>query len=474
MTEAFSPISEKIEIIQGGMGVAISDWKLSRAVAMAGEKHGESVLPIVSGTGLPTIMIERLRSGDQNTIRALKEFNPKIAEKIINKYGSDGINEGHRLSLKPEALISGTEEMKTEMAEIGAASAFVEIFLAKEGHHGPIGINHLEKIQLMALSTLLGAMMAGVDYVAIGAGIPNQIPKVSNNYENGLPASYLIDVVGAKEKYSMTLDPKPIAGERKLKKPKFFPIISSTVLAKMLARIDGVDGFIVEGPLAGGHNAPARGKELNEIGEPIYGEKDKPDLDVVKSLGKPFYLAGAYASGLGEAQSLGAAGIQVGTAFALCNESGMREDLKDAARRKIMAGDLTVFTDPRVSPSGYPFMVAQLEGTLSQKDIYNERNRSCQYGYLVHPYQKPEGGIGFRCPAEPVDVYVRKGGKPEETHGKGCLCAGLMATAGYTPKDEQTIVTLGKVLDPVRELMKGKEGGRYSAEDVLRYIITSR
>jgi nitronate monooxygenase len=483
MTEAFkstseitssketSNTSEKIKIIQGGMGVAISDWKLSKAVAMAGEKYGEAVLPIVSGTGLPAIMIDRLRKGDRDTKYALEAFNPEIAQKIIKKYTS-GLEEGHGQFLKPEVFISGTEDMQTEMAEAGVASAFVEIYLAKKGHHGPVGINLLEKIQLMHLPTILGAMMADVDYVVVGAGVPNQIPKMLSNFENGQKGSYLVDIIGA-EKHSITLDPKPFIGERKLKKPKFFPIVSSTVLAKMLAgKVEGVDGFIVEGPLAGGHNAPARGKELNEIGEPVYGEKDKPDLNAIKALGKPFYLAGAYADKLREAQDIGANGIQVGTLFALCNESGMREDIKDELRKRIMAGDLSVFTDPRVSPSGYPFMVAQLEGTLSQRDIYNGRNRSCQYGYLVHPYQKPEGGIGFRCPAEPVDIYVRKGGKAEETHGKGCLCAGLIATAGHASKSEQSIVTLGKVLDPVRELMKNKAGGKYSAEDVVLYIAS--
>ena len=44
----------------------------------------------------------------------------------------------------------------------------------------------------------------------------------------------------------------------------------------MLKKANGrVDGFVVEGPTAGGHNAPPRGKlQLNDAGEPIYGERD--------------------------------------------------------------------------------------------------------------------------------------------------------------------------------------------------------
>ena len=52
-----------------------------------------------------------------------------------------------------------------------------------------------------------------------------------------------------------------------------------------------VDGFVVEGPTAGGHNAPPRGKApLSEAGEPVYGERDEVDLRKLKELGVPFGL----------------------------------------------------------------------------------------------------------------------------------------------------------------------------------------
>jgi NAD(P)H-dependent flavin oxidoreductase YrpB (nitropropane dioxygenase family) len=100
----------------------------------------------------------------------------------------------------------------------------------------------------------------------------------------------------------------------------------------MFARLEArVDGFIVEAPTAGGHNAPPRGKlQLSERGEPIYGERDEPDLGVIAELGLPFWLAGMRAEpeSLADALGLGAQGIQVGTAFAFCDESGFRQDLK--------------------------------------------------------------------------------------------------------------------------------------------------
>jgi nitronate monooxygenase len=71
------------------------------------------------------------------------------------------------------------------------------------------------------------------------------------------------------------------------------------VLALTLARkANGrVDGFVVEGPTAGGHNAPPRGKlQLNDLGEPVYGERDRVDLTKLRDLGLPFWLAGGYGS----------------------------------------------------------------------------------------------------------------------------------------------------------------------------------
>ncbi len=45
-------------IIQGGMGVAVSSWKLANKVARAGE------LGVVSGTGLDIVVARRLQDGD--------------------------------------------------------------------------------------------------------------------------------------------------------------------------------------------------------------------------------------------------------------------------------------------------------------------------------------------------------------------------------------------------------------------------
>ena len=84
-----------------------------------------------------------------------------------------------------------------------------------------------------------------------------------------------------------------------LPRPKFLPIISANSLATSLARksTGRIDGFVVEGPTAGGHNAPPRGAmQLDESGQPVYGERDAVNLEKLAELGLPFWLAGGTGS----------------------------------------------------------------------------------------------------------------------------------------------------------------------------------
>jgi NAD(P)H-dependent flavin oxidoreductase YrpB (nitropropane dioxygenase family) len=125
---------------------------------------------------------------------------------------------------------------------------------------------------------------------------------------------------------------------------------------------------------------------------------------------------------LREALAAGASGVQVGTAFAFCVESGRREDYKQGLLQKAIAGEANIFTDPSASPTGYPFKAAQLERTLSEPEVYNARPRICDLGYLREAYRTPEGAIEYRCAGEPVSVYVSKGGQEEATVGRNA-CA---------------------------------------------------
>jgi NAD(P)H-dependent flavin oxidoreductase YrpB (nitropropane dioxygenase family) len=176
---AFSPhpdlkvviVSEPV-IIQGGMGAGVSDWRLARAVSQLGQ------LGVVSGTALDSILIRRLQDGDPggHMRRGLEHFPvPAIAERILAKYyRAEGRKSGQAYLPIPMATLEPT----TELLELGIAGNFVEVYLAKEGHDGLVGINLLEKIQLHCPAALYGAMLGGVDVVIVGAGIPRAIPAV--------------------------------------------------------------------------------------------------------------------------------------------------------------------------------------------------------------------------------------------------------------------------------------------------------
>jgi nitronate monooxygenase len=361
----------------------------------------------------------------------------------------------------------------------------VEVFLAKDGHKNPVGINFLEKVQMPHLASIYGAMLAGVGYVLMGAGIPLHIPGVLDAFAAHHIAEYKLQVTGAAvgQDTQMRLDASEYTEGilPMLQRPKFLAIVSSNTLATtMLRRASGrVNGLVIETPTAGGHNAPPRGKlQLNASGEPVYGERDHVDIEELRALGVPFWLAGGYgnAEKLREAVEQGAAGIQVGTAFAFSRESGMRADLKKELIGQAKLGAGVVFTDPLASPTGFPFKVAQLEGTSSAFPIYQERKRVCDLGYLREPYASGEGSIGYRCAAEPVANYVSKGGKVEDTVGRKCLCNALMANIGHaqTRKDgavEPALVTVGDDLNTIANFL-APGADSYGAADVVASLMS--
>ncbi len=464
-------------IIQGGMGVAVSGWPLARAVSRLGQ------LGVVSGTALAVVLARRLQLGDPGgeLRHALAEFPfPAIAARVLSDYfipGGKSSRTPFRLTPMP------TLRPRRSLVELTVVANFVEVFLAKHGHRGLVGINYLEKIQLPTLASLYGAMLAGVDYVLMGAGIPRAVPGALDLLAAGQPASLPVDVEDSLpgEKHTTSFDPQNFcAGPApQLQRPLFLGIIASATLALTLAKKASgrVDGFIVEGSTAGGHNAPPRGLlQLTPEGEPLYGPRDIPELDKIRALGLPFWLAGGYGrpGKLAEALALGAAGIQVGTPFAFCEESGIEPGLKRQALALSRLGQARVFTDPVASPTGFPFKVAQLQDTLSNATNYHARPRICDLGYLRHLYRKLDGTIGYRCPAEPLEHYRRKGGGAQETIGRKCICNALPATVGLPQvrsdgSAELPLVTAGDDLANLAQFLPpGCDS--FTAADVLRVL----
>lgn len=472
------------KIIQGGMGVAVSNWVLANAVSKAGQ------LGVISGTGVALVMTARLNDGDEggHVRRALSHFpDQTVAQDIISTYYIEGGKPADK-PYKRSTMWSVKPPKKLE--QLTVVANFAEVWLAKEGHDNPVGINLLEKVQMPNLASLYGAMLAGVDVVIMGAGIPMQIPGALDKFVNHEAATYPLDVhqTNGGGEVRMTFDPQavfPNLAEQvgALKRPMFLPIVSSVVLAMALQkRANGeVNGFVIEMPTAGGHNAPPRGEyPTNERGEPIYGEKDDVNLAKFRKLGLPFWLAGGYGSaeGLQTALAEGAQGIQVGTAFAYCNESGMAAPERQAVILQVLDGNVDVYTSAVASPTGFPFKVVQQPNTVADPDIYAERERVCDLGYLRHIQQEHDGGMTYLCPAEPVDTYVKKGGKIEDTEGRVCLCNQLFAAAGMPQVRkggyvEPSIVTSGDDLPNIGQFIPEGQTA-YSANDVLQTLLGER
>jgi len=465
-------------IIQGGMGAAVSSWRLARAVSATGH------LGVVSGTALDVVYARRLQDGDPegHVRRALAAFPvPEVAQRVLDTYY---LPAGRPARRPYRDVPMFTLAPPVALQELTVVANFCEVFLAKEGHPGVVGINYLRKIELPIPFAVLGAMLAGVDYVLVGAGSPAEMPELVRRLarRDGVAMSVRAQgTTSADGEFAVRCSPRALLGAGPpLHRPQLLAIVASTDLAAGLAAdpLTRPDGFVIEGHTAGGHNAPPRGpRRTSPTGEPVYDDRDTVDPEAIRALGLPFWLAGSQGSpeGLRAAVAAGAAGVQVGTAFAFCAESSLADPLKRQVLHAVAHGDVRVFTDWRVSPTGFPFKVLQVPGTLSDPDV-RARPHECDIGALRSPYRQADGTIGYRCPAEPIKMYVDKGGRAANTEGRVCLCNALLATAGLPQQrphgyDEPAIVTSGDDFGAVAALIRSRpDEAPYPASAVIDYL----
>ncbi len=486
---------KNIKLIQGGMGVFVSNWRLAKAVAM--EKPGISA-GTVSGTGLDWVYVRLLQLGDPggHVRRALNAFDEAyatgIGKKVIDKYYIEGGKEPGSSYKNPKQQVLRAEDgsdiiplssqpdgptklvADIDTIELWIATGFAEVWLAKEGHSGKIFINFLKKIELPLIYTMYGAMLANVDGAIIGAGNPDGISAMCSQLAKHETVKIDIQVLyrASGEDFIVPFDPHLIADgkftRKPLQRPAILAIASLHGLVQMLAnsQSEPPDGFIIEHHTAGGHNAGPQGPmKLDESGQPIYGELDEPDLLVIRSMGLPFWLAGGYGNleRIQWALNQGATGVQVGTVFALAEESGMKPAYRNAVLSEIKKGvdDEALVRTTLFSPTGFPFKVAQIDGTLADETVYQNRNRICDIGILqqwglTKPDENGKRKLFQRCSAAPVESFVRKRGLPFNTESRRCLCNGLLSTVGLgqvkNQIEEPAIITLGNHLDTVRRL----------------------
>ena len=461
-------------IIQGGMGIAVSSWQLAKEVSIAGE------LGVISGTAIDSVVARRLQDGDlSGDIRRAMAAYPHqdtIKEITDRFYIEGGRAEGKPYLDVPKLSIKGNLFSN----KLLAVASFVEVWLAKEGHNGLIGMNILEKIQLAIPAQLYGAMLADVDYILIGAGIPAQVPHLLNEISQGNKVAMKVDVADTKDKHYLHFDPRTLGLDNfPIKRPLFLAIVTSHALVAYLNKDEETkpDGYVIEYHVAGGHNAPPRAKNhVNDEGEAVYNELDIPNLEKIHASGSPFWLAGGYATPekVKEAISYGAQGVQVGSLFALANESGFTNENRSSILVSLADPTMRVMTDASASPTGFPFKVIQNNQTLSNDNLYKERTRICDLGYLRTMFQREKGGIGYRCPAEPLDNYEFKNGEVDQAQGSKCLCNALMADIGLGQvrpdgRTEISLLTFGSDLDGPRALRALHPDG-WNAVQALNFL----
>ncbi len=468
-------ISPLPRIIQGGMGIGVSSWVMAKAVSQAGG------LGVVSGTALDSVISRRLQDGDiDGSVRRALEYFPdhEFTDEVIRRYFIEGGREKKTpYLLVPKLLLKPTDFSSKFLV----LANFVEVWLAKEAHAGLVGINFLEKLQLCTPASVYGAILAGVDYVLMGAGIPSEIPRVIRELSKHEQTKISIAVENASTKYYLSFDPSIIVGAKKIEitQPKFLAIISSHALAAYLNRDVDVrpDGFVVEGVTAGGHNAPPRGKTpIGNDGQSQFTIKDDADIDKIRAIGLPFWLAGGYATPekFTFAISQGAVGIQVGSIFALSHESGITKELRQQVLTQLANKSLKVITDPLGSPTSFPFKYAELDETISDHAEFESRVKLCDLGYLRTVVERPNNRIVYRCSGEPEKTFAFKGGADSATEGRKCLCNALMANIGLaqvrpTGYQEAALVTLGSDLTGEEVLLTMYPDG-WSAVQAMEYL----
>ncbi len=195
-------------IIQGGMGIGVSSWRLARHVARRGE------IGIVSGTGIDSVVVRELQEGDPHDRRQMLADYPdeEIADHLVEQfYRPDGLPADEPYDL----LNMHPFEPSVRSQRILAAATYTEVRLAAVGHEGMIGMNLLAKLKRYTLPCIYGALLADIDIVSIGAGIPleeaRQIPKLAA----GEPAALRLDVdtsqvPDADDSYAYRFDPADV------------------------------------------------------------------------------------------------------------------------------------------------------------------------------------------------------------------------------------------------------------------------
>ncbi len=455
-------------LIQAGMGIHVSSSHLANRTARLG------ALGVVSGAALRHVIIEDIRAGNSEAIELAQTFPVARYVDELLAFAPGGTRHMHAVPIDVPDPERGRLPKR-----LSVMAAYVEVMRARRGHRGKVGINVMWKCSLTVLPTIYGAMLAGVDALLCGAGVPMELPDIVRRMRAGEDLEYLpLTGTGTHVRLPISED-ATAALLSAIPAPRMIPILSNYAFSKRIVDIWAKEhgarpfAFVLEHHAAGGHNAPPRNKSEFTAQDDVDSYFDK-----VKALGVPIYVAGAFADG-GSGRDLrdwiarGAYGIQVGSRFALCSDSGMRADLRERIIAANADASLHVATSAVMSPTGYPLKVVPLADTIADPATYAARERICNRLYLAqsHFETTADGAVieTYVCPAMPEEQYVRLGGDAADTADRVCLCNGLLSTAGYYSDIESPLLTLGMS----GERVTAKLSAREVTEDILgcEYVV---
>jgi nitronate monooxygenase len=254
-----------LPIVQGGMGIGVSAHRLAGAVAQAG--------------GMGTLSAVDLRRHHPDLMARTQGLSSRVGEDEATKAAVDAAN------------------LEAVEREIKAARA------ASQGR-GLLAMNVMRAVSDYA-AYVKRSLEAGIDAVVVGAGLPLDLPDLAQDHPKALLIPILSDVRGVQlivKKW-----------ERKKRLP---------------------DAIVIEHPrLAGGHLGAAR---IADLQDPRFDfERVIPDsLAFLRSAGIekeiPLIAAGGIRThaDISRLQALGAAGVQLGTPFAVTQEGDAHPEFK--------------------------------------------------------------------------------------------------------------------------------------------------
>lgn len=478
MSTSLSKAILELDVLVGGMGVEVSSLELVTAVANHPSRRMSGSL---SATALADVYTRRLQLGDpggaiREAFSAFQEAVPALAADVERLFAAHFIPGGKAPEAPFKALNIGGMTPPRDIQILTIVSTFAHIWRAKKLAPGrPIGVNFLRKIERPLLYGLYGAVLAGADWVVMGAGDPSQIPGFLRRLARHEPTELPIQVATVPlGQYKVRFDPRELVGPalKDLPVPAFLAILSNHLQCRGIAANPETrpDGFVIEGPAAGGHNPPPAKKARDGRGNYQYGPEDEADLTAVAEVGLPFWAAGGRAVPR-PLSSDPVPGRQVGTLFALSSDSGMEPSLRKRALELIWKQQLEVVSGANSSPSGYAFKVAMVPGTLGDPEVYAKRERVCNLGHLRGFRPKGDSVVPL-CPADVAPLYTGSGGAAWRIEGAMCLCNGLMAACGLGQPGEPAVVTLGDIA-PVRALQRKLRRMDYTAAQAADYLIAT-